>query len=138
MLKRPLLSSFMRTGFAIAIVAGFFLDAPSTLSAARPPRPAAVFVDWKDTGKIVDLAVGQQMVVKLPIRTDRNDAWHVTRISPALKLIAGPDEMRPVNWSPWKFSFQVFYFQRLAPGTVDFVMEPNYYNPPLVLKVQDR
>jgi hypothetical protein len=137
MLKRSLLRSCMLTGLALAIVAGFFV-APCALSAQGPARQPAMFVDWKDTGKIVNLAVGQQMVVKLPIRGYHDDAWQVTQISPALKLIGGPDELRPVNWSPWKFSFQVFYFQRQAPGTVNFVMEPNYYQRPLVLKVVDR
>jgi hypothetical protein len=136
MLKRSLLRSCMLTGLTLAIVAGFV--APCALSAPGPTRQLAKFIVWQDTGKTVDIAVGQQMVVKLPIRDYHDDAWHVTHISPALKLIGGPDELRPVNWSPWKFSFQVFYFQRQAPGSVDFVMEPNYYQKPLVLKVVDR
>ncbi|HXN13376.1 MAG TPA: hypothetical protein VN865_09735 [Candidatus Acidoferrales bacterium] len=139
MLNPSLPKSSLLTSFAIAIVAGFFLAAPSSLSAARPPRPVAMFANWEDSGKIVELAVGQQLVVKLPLRGYHDDSWHITQISPALKLIAGPDELRPAHWSPWKFSFQVFYFQRQAPGRVDLVLEPNYFlKPPMVLKVVDR
>lgn len=136
-LERSLHQWSMLPVLAIAIVAGF-VSAPSSLSAARTPHPDAMFADWKDTGKIVRVAVGQQLVVKLPIRSGRQDTWKVTRISPALKLIAGPDELRPVAWSPWKFSFQVFYFQRQSPGTVDLVLEPKYFLRPMILKVVDR
>jgi hypothetical protein len=137
MLKRSLFQPSLLTGFAFAIVAVFFFLAPSTLSAART-HPAAMFADYTDTGKTVMVAVGQQLVVKLPIKAYRDDTWKVTHISPALKLIAGPDELRPVHWSPWTFSFQVFYFQRQSPGQVNLVMEQNYTSKPMMLSVVDR
>jgi hypothetical protein len=139
MLKRSLSQSWLISCFATAIVAAFFLGAPSSMFATSPPRrPVALFADLKDTGKDVPLAVGQQLVVKLPLRGYRDDSWEVARISPALKLIAGPDELRPVHWSPWKMSFQVFYFQRQSPGPVDLAMERNYPTKPMILKVVDR
>lgn len=139
MIKRLLPHSRLITCFKIAIVAAFFFAAPSYLFAARTmPHPVAIFADWKDSGKDVPLAVGQQLVVKLPLRGYHDDTWKVTHISPALKLIGGPDELRPVHWSPWKPSFQVFYFQRQSPGPVNFVMERNYPTKPLILKVVDR
>lgn len=97
-----------------------------------------MFANQEDTGKTVALGVGQQLVVKLPLHDYRDDTWKVTHISPALKLIAGPDELRPVEWSPWKLSFQIFYFERQSPGTVDLVLEPKYFLRPMVLKVVDR
>jgi|SRR5580704_11326882 hypothetical protein len=139
MFKRSLLPSFLLTCFAMAIVAGLFFAAPGAPSAANPPHPKAVYINWVDTGKTVPLAVGQQLVVKLPIRTYKDDSWHVKSFSgDRLKLVGGPDELRPVHWDPWKFSFQVFYFQREAPGTANLVMEPNYFLKPMVLKIVDR
>jgi hypothetical protein len=138
MLKRSLSQSSLLTGFAIAIVAGILLAAPCSLYATRVPRPVATFATLEDTGKTVPLGVGQQLVVKLPLRGYHDDSWTVAKISPALKLVAGPDELRPAHWSPWKLSLQVFYFQRQAPGPVDLVMERNYPTTPLILKVVDR
>ena len=97
-----------------------------------------MFADLGDTGKAVPLRVGQQLVVKLPMRDYADNTWHVTKISSSLKLIAGPDEMRPLQWSPWTLSYQVFYFQRESPGTVNLVLEPNYFSKPMILKVVDR
>jgi len=96
-----------------------------------------MFANLGDTGKVVALRVGQQLVVKLPMTNYSDNSWHVTKISPSLKLIAGPDEMRPVKWSPWKQSFQIFYFIRESPGTTDLVLEPNYFSKPMILKVVD-
>ncbi len=95
MLKRSLLRSCMLTGLALAIVAGFFV-APCALS-AQGPACVSRRCSWigRILVKIVNLAVGQQMVVKLPIRGYHDDAWQVTQISPALKLIGGPDEAAP-------------------------------------------
>jgi hypothetical protein len=137
MLNRSLHRSSLNVCLAIAVVAGSFFAASNSLSAAPPP-PAAMFADLGDTGKIVPLRVGQQLVVKLPMRDYADNTWHVTKTSPSLKLVAGPDEMRPVEWSPWKLSFQVFYFQRESPGTVDLVLEPNYFSKPMILRVVDR
>jgi hypothetical protein len=138
MLKRSLPQASLLTGFAFAIVAVSSFVAPSSLSAAKAPHPVAMWADRKDTGKIVALAVGQQLVVKLPIHAYRDDTWKVTHISPALKLIAGPDELRPAHWSPWKLSFQIFYFQRQSPGRVNLVMEENYTSKPMILTVVDQ
>jgi hypothetical protein len=137
MLRRFLLQ-WPRLTFAIAIVAAIFLGTPHSLSAARPPRPPVVYINWKDTGQTITLGSGDELFVKLPIRGYHDDSWNVTKISPNLKLVAGPDELRPAHWSPWTFSFQVFYFQRTAPGTANLVMEPNYFLKPLALKVVDR
>lgn len=137
MRRRSLSWTKTLTLLAIAIVGGLFLAEPSSLFAARPPAPAVVYVNWKDTGQTVSLGVGQEMFVKLPIRGYHDDSWHVTKISPSLQLVAGPDELRPTHWSPWKFSFQVFYFKRMSPGTADLVMEPNYFLKPMVLKIAD-
>ncbi len=133
--------SFLRTSlfgyFAIAVVAGSFFAATAPPAAASPARQVAMFANLGDTGKIVALRVGQQLVVKLPMTNYSDNTWHVTRISPSLKLIAGPDEMRPANWSPWKPSYQIFYFIRESPGTADLVLEPNYFSKPMILKVVD-
>lgn len=137
MRRRSLPSAKTLILLAIAIVGGLFLAEPSSLFAARSPQPAIVYVNWKDTGQTISLGVGQELFVKLPIRPYRDDTWHVTKVSPSLKLVAGPDELRPVHWSPWKFSFQVFYFRRMSPGTADLVMEPNYFLKPMVLKIAD-
>jgi hypothetical protein len=124
--------------FAFAVVAAVSLaDAPSLL-AARPPHQEVVYVEWKQTGQTKALGMGQELFVKLPIRGYHDDTWHVTKLSPSLQLVKGPDELRPVHWSPWKFAFQVFYFRRVAPGTADLVMEPNYFLKPMVLKIVDR
>jgi len=96
-----------------------------------------MFADLGDTGKIVALRVGEQLVVKLPMREYNDSTWHVAKISPNLKLIAGPNELRPIEWSPWSLSYQIFYFQRESPGTVDLVLEPNYFLKPMILKVID-
>jgi hypothetical protein len=120
----------------ITVVAGSFFAASTSLSAA-PPAPAAMFADLGDTGKIVRLRVGEQLVVKLPMREYNDNTWHVTKISPSLKLVAGPNELRPIKWSPWGLSYQIFYFQRESPGTVDLVLEPNYFLKPMILKVID-
>jgi hypothetical protein len=122
---------------AITVVAGSFFAASTSLSAAPTARPAAMFADLGDTGKIVALRVGEQLVVKLPMREYNDSTWHVAKISPNLKLIAGPNELRPIEWSPWSLSYQIFYFQRESPGTVDLVLEPNYFLKPMILKVID-
>jgi hypothetical protein len=134
MLKRSRPPSCSLAGFAIAILAVLILTAPASPYARPAPRPA-VYVFLVDTGKTVPLQVGQQLVVKLPLRGILDDSWHVTKISPSLKLVAGPDEERPIHWSPWKPSFQVFYFQRESSGPADLVLEPSYFAKPMVLKV---
>lgn len=137
MFKQPL-PRWRRLTFTIGIVAAFFLAAPYSLSAARVARPEVVYVNWKDTGQTVALGMGQELFVKLPIRGYHDDSWNVIKVSPSLKLVAGPDELRPMHWSPWKFSFQVFYFRRVSPGTADLVLTPNYFLKPMILKVVDR
>ncbi len=123
-----------------AIVGGFFSAAPSALSAERPPRrQVAKHVNLGDTGATVALSVGQQLVVTLPLRRYDDDAWYVARNSGAgLKLIAGPDTLRPRDWTPFKGSWQVFYFWRESPGTAHLVLEQSYWSTPMVLEVVDR
>lgn len=135
---KPTLPKRLRPILTIAIVAAVFLGEPHSLFAARSVKPVVVYVNWKDTGQTVALGMGQELFVKLPMRDYHDDSWNVRKISPALKLVGGPDELRPVHWSPWKLSFQVFYFRRVSPGTADLVMTPNYFMKPMVLKVVDR
>jgi hypothetical protein len=125
---------------SFAVIGAFFLASPSSLSAARPPRPAGLHVSIEDTGKTIALPVGEQLIVTLPLaRNYQDDTWSVTSNSNGvLKLIAGPDEIRGRNWTPWKASSQVFYFQREAPGTAHLVLERKYWARPMILDVVDR
>ena len=137
MVKRSFRQSCLLACFAI--VAGFFA-APSSLSAARPPRRQfGLNVDLQNTGQTVALPVGQQLIVTLPLWPSYDDNyWYVARNSGgALKLIAGPDERRPPNWTPWNKRTQVFYFRRESPGTTHLVLEQAYWSLPMILKVVD-
>ncbi len=138
MVIRSLRQSCMLACFAI--VAGFFFAVPSSLSAERPPRrQIPLYVGLRDTGKTVALPVGQQLIVTLPLRPYDYNYWYVARNSGAvLELIAGPDEQRPRNWTPWDYSSQVFYFRRESPGTAHLVLEQSYWSRPMVLEVVDR
>ena len=138
MFKRSLRQSCLFVCFAI--VAGFFFAAPSSLSAERPPRRQVTqHVNLQDTGQTVALSVGQQLIVTLPLKRYDDDTWYVAENSGAgLKLIAGPDERRPRNWTPWKPRSQTFYFQRESPGTAHLVLEHAYWSKPMILDVVDR
>ena len=95
-------------------------------------------VNLNDTGHTVALSVGQQLIVSLPLRPYDDNSWHVTGNSGGvLKLIAGPNERRPANWTPFMYSTQVFYFRREAPGVARLVLEQSYYSRPMVLDVVD-
>ncbi len=125
----------------LAIVAGFFSAVPSSLSAERPPhRQVCLHVSLADTGRTVALPVGQQLIVTLPLWPSYDDNyWYVVRNSGApLKLIAGPNERRPRNWTPFMKSSQVFYFRRESPGITHLVLEQRYFSKPMILKVDDR
>jgi len=134
MFKRSLRQWWLLACFAIAV--GFVAAAPS--SAARKPR--AVYLDLHDTGKTVALSVGEQLVVKLPLKRRRDDdTWYVASNSGGgVRLVAGPDEKRPPNWTPFRPSQQLFYFQRESPGTTDLVLEQRYFSKPMTIKVVDR
>ncbi len=125
----------------LAMVAGLFFAAPSSLSAERPqraPGPVVLHVNLSDTGSTVRLPVGQQLVVTLPLRRYDDNYWYVAENSGVgLKLIAGPNTLRPRDWTPFKQSRQVFYFQRESPGTAHLVLEQSYFSRPLILKVVD-
>jgi len=138
MINRLLRQSGILAGFAV--VAGFLFATPSLLTAAHPPRRSvAVHVNLADTGKTVALAVGQDLVVTVPLRPYDDNSWRVTRNSGgALKLIAGPDERRGRHWTPERLSTQVFYFRREAPGKVQLVLEQAYWSRPLLLDVVDK
>jgi|GEM_PF-767075 hypothetical protein len=140
MVKPSLRQSCLLACFAIA--AGLFSAAPSALSAgqpARPPRPVTLHVNLQNTGQTVALSVGQQLVVTLSMRPYDDNYWYVSHNSGGvLKLIGGPDERRPRNWTPWMYSSQVFYFRRESPGTAHLVLEQSYFSRPMVLKVVDR
>src|SRR5579863_7913606 len=110
MLNRSLPRLCLNIFLAIAVVAGSMFAVSTSLSAAPTVRPAAKFADLGDTGKFVALRVGEQLVVKLPMHEFNDSTWHVAKISPSLRLIAGPDELRPIEWSPWTLSYQIFYF----------------------------
>jgi len=136
MVKRSVRQSCLLACFAIA--GGLAFAAPSSLFAASPPRQGVVRVGLRNTGGTVALAVGQQLIVTLPLRPYSDNTWHVARNSGAgLKLVAGPNEIRASNWTPFKFSTQVFYFQRESPGTANLVMEQSYFSKPMILKVVD-
>jgi outer membrane protein OmpA-like peptidoglycan-associated protein len=136
MIKRSLPQSYLLACFAI--VAGLFFAPPSSLSAAHPPRQVKKKVSLQDTGKTIALAVGQELVVNLPLRHYDDNYWYVALNSGVpLKLIAGPDTRRPRNWTPFKPSTQVFYFQRESPGTAHLVLEQSYWSKPMILKVVD-
>ena len=139
MKKRSLHQSWL---FAcLAIVIGFFLAAPSSVSAEHPlrtTRHGEVHVGLGDTGKTVALPVGQKLIVALPMMRYDDNTWYVVRnFGGGLKLIAGPDERRPVNWTPWDYRTQVFCFQRESPGTVSLVLEQKYWYKPMILKIVD-
>jgi hypothetical protein len=138
MFKRSLRQSCLLACFAI--VAGFFFAAPSSLSAERPQRgQVAQRVNLNYTGKTIALSVGQQLVVTLPLGRYDDNTWYVAENSGAgLKLIAGPDTLRPRDWTPFKQSRQVFYFQRESPGTAHLVLEQSYRSKAMTLKVVDR
>jgi hypothetical protein len=125
----------------LGIVAEFFLAAPSSLfaeSKAHAQRPAPLYLDLADTGKTVELPVGHQLVVTLPLRNLRDNTWYVSEKSDgAVKLIAGPDERRPKNWTEGRPILQVFYFQRESPGTVHLVMQQKYWSKPMILQIVD-
>jgi outer membrane protein OmpA-like peptidoglycan-associated protein len=133
MVERSLLKSL-----SLAMVAGFLLAAPPALAAAPPVVPRQIGVTLPDTGRTIALGFGQTMVVSVPLRSYSDDTWYVYRNSPPnLKLVAGPDKRirrNPTFFSP---NMQVFYFKRVSPGTVSFVLEEKYYNKPLILRVID-
>jgi len=134
MLKRLLRQWCLLACFAI--VAGLLAAAPSS-SSERPLR--AVRVNLAGTGQKVALSVGQELIVSLPLRPYNDNSWYVARNSgAALKLIAGPDEHRPRNWTPGMWSSQLFYFRRESPGTAHLVLDHAYWSKPMVLKVVDR
>jgi hypothetical protein len=134
MVKRSLRQSCLLACFAI--VAGLFSAAPSSPS-ERPLRQ--VVVNLADTGKTVALSVGQVLIVTLPLRRYDDNYWYVARNSgAALKLIAGPNERRPRNWTPGVPSSQVFYFRRDSPGIAHLVLEGSYWSKPMLLEVVDR
>jgi hypothetical protein len=119
-----------------AIVAGLFFAAPSSSSAARPPHP--LHVTLRDTGKTISLPVGQELIVTLQLRPYDDNYWYVASNTGAgLKLVAGPDERRPPNWTPFKYSMEIFYFRRESPGVAHLVLEQNYWSKPMILKVVD-
>jgi hypothetical protein len=118
------------------IVAGMLSAAPS-FSSQQSLRK--VEVNMADSGQTVALAVGQQLVVTVPLIRYDDAYWFVAHNSgPGLKLVAGPNTKRPRNWTPFTNSAQVFYFTRVAPGTVNLALEQNYWSKPMVLRVVDR
>ncbi len=122
-----------------AVVAVLFFAACSSIPPARPIGQAPQYVNLGDTGKTVGLSVGQELVVTLPLWPYDDNYWFVVRNSGVpLKLIAGPDTLRPPNWTPLTVSTQVFYFRREAPGTAHLALEQQYYSKPMILEVVDR
>jgi hypothetical protein len=121
---------------SLMIVAGMLSAAPS-FSSQQSLRK--VEVNMADSGKTVALAVGQQLVVTVPLIRYDDAYWFVSVNSgPGLKLVAGPNTKRPINWTPYTNSAQVFYFTRVAPGTVNLALEQSYWAKPMVLRVVDR
>jgi hypothetical protein len=142
MIRKSVRQSFI-TLASVGIVAGLFLAATSSLvGAARTwesPRKSPLHVFLLDTGRTVELPVGHQLVVTLPLRSYSDNTWYVSENTGggALKLIAGPDEKRPKKWKEGDPSLQIFYFQREAPGTTNLVLQQKYWSKPMILKVVD-
>ncbi|MGA9722487.1 MAG: hypothetical protein WBQ86_08545 [Candidatus Binatus sp.] len=125
----------------LMIVSGLFLVAPTSLSAAhRQQTLQKVEVNLQDTGRTVALSVGQDLVVRLPLKNYDDNYWYVAQNSgTGLKLLAGPNEIRSRNWTPrQRHSLEVFYFRRESPGTAHLVLEQSYWSKPMILKVVDR
>ena len=137
MVKRSLPQWWLTAGFAM--LAGLLVAAPASLSAARPAGDQTPLrVNLLDTGQTIALPVGQRLVVSLPLRRYDDNYWYVAENSGGgLKLITGPDTRRPPNWTPFKPSTQVFYFERVSPGTAHLVLEQSYFSKPMILKVVD-
>jgi len=77
--------------------------------------------------------------VTLPLVRYDDNYWYVSRnTGDGLKLIAGPDTRRPVGWTPFDNSKQLFYFQKNSRGTAHLVMEQQYWSLPMILEVVDR
>src|SRR6202041_288520 len=121
--------------FACVTIVVLFFAAPSSPAVRRPHKVPQVRVTIVDTGQTVSLAVGQQLVVVVPLIRYDDATWYVAK-NPGggLKLEAGPNTKRRSDWTPFDNSNQVFYFQRVAPGTVHLVLEQNYYAKPMILK----
>lgn len=134
MTKRSIRQSCVVAWFAIVVVLSF--AAPSSPS-MRPRQK--INVNLLDTGATVALGAGEQLVVTLPLSRYDDDTWTIVRNSGAsLKLIAGPNEKRPRDWTPFRRRAQVFYFERETPGTAHLVLEQAYWSKPMVLRVVDR
>ena len=135
--KRLLRQWCMLAGITIVVL--FLSAAPSSPAVRREHKVPHVNVTLMDTGHTVALAVGQQLVVSVPLARYDDSYWYVVRNTGAgLKLIAGPNTKRRNDWTPFEKSKQIFYFERVAPGTVNLVLEQNYYAKPMILKVVDR
>jgi hypothetical protein len=137
MVNQTLRQSLLLACFAI--VAGFFFVASSSLSAANPPRQIPLRVNLLDTGHTVALTQGQQLIVTLPLGRYDDNSWSVVRNSGgAMKLVAGPNEIIGGDTRFGKERRQVFYFQKVSPGTADLVLEAKYWAKPMILKVVDQ
>jgi hypothetical protein len=135
--KRSLRQCGLLAGFTV--LALLLFAAPSSPK-ERPVSKVQIRVNIMDTGRTVPLAVGQRLIVTVPLARYDDATWRVvTNSGPGLKLIAGPDTRQPNGWTPYTRSTQVFYFLREAPGTVNLVLEQNYASAkPMILKVVDR
>ena len=124
---------------AFVTMAVLISAAPSSSAPSRPAKIPRVTATIENTGQTVAVAVGQQLVVMVPLLHYSDSYWYVAKnTGQELKLIAGPDTKRRSDSTPFKNSSQVFYFQRVAPGTVHLVLEQSYYSKPMILKVVDR
>ena len=133
MVKRSIRQSCLLAGFVI--VAGLFSGIPASQAAKAPVR----HVYLGDTCSTIALGVGEQLVVTLPLVAYDDNYWYVSRnVGDGLKLIAGPDTRRPVGWTPFDPSRQVFYFQKNSRGTAHLVMEQHYWSAPMILEIVDR
>ena len=88
---------------SLALATGLAWCTVPAAYAAR--RSGPVEVALVDTGKTVALGVGQELIVSLPLLHYDDDYWYLARNSGgSLKLISGPDQRRPRNWTPWGYS----------------------------------
>lgn len=135
MLKRSLHQSCLLVSFAI--IGGFLLAASPAL--AHVPWQPKMAVHLEDTGKTIGLAVGEELIVNLPLKTYNDNYWYIYKNEGVpLKLIAGPNELRGKRYKPWSRKVaQIFYFRKESPGITHLVLEQSYFSKPMILKVVD-
>jgi outer membrane protein OmpA-like peptidoglycan-associated protein len=130
--------------FAMAILWGcatqstHLATSPPVSRVEQPLVKPQVFVYLPETGRTVALGFGQILVVTLPVEHYNDNTWYVYRNSPpGLQLVAGPNEEILKNPPRFYLGLQLFYFKRVAPGTINLTLEQKYFSKPMLLTVVD-